>query len=706
MKFSHLFIWLIIAFSSSLYAQSEANYGKLDQNIINSIESNPDGYHHITIMLSDYVDVEAMDANFYKLNTPLKERVYTLITTLKAKANETQGPLLNLLKSSDMVDQSSIHPLWIGNFIQARVKKDMVTLLSYRDDIELIEGEKILGITDFKLSPAPFKPMSPNGHESGHDAINAPAFWKMGYTGYGRKVLVIDTGMDYDHPSLISNYYGNHVADSLAWYDSFSSEFPEDCHGHGSHVTGIIVGIDHNTNDTIGVAPAGLWMGSKVIQCYGPGGPNALDVQQWAIDPDGDPNTIDDMPDVINGSYQTPDSFATVGACTGTTKLRLDALEAAGIAMVYGGGNTGFNGPMSMGSQSNINASLVKSFSVGSINGNNPSYPISWFSSRGPSICGGTGAINIKPEVVAPGSNIRSTQLGGGYAFNSGTSMAAPHVSGAILLLKEAFPTLTGTQLKLALYHSAVDLGQTGEDNTYGNGLIDVVAAYNYLIGEGHTPFALPPANVEVEGIVNLGGLTAGCDSVYIGSITVKNNGTVALTSLDFNYTYSDGSGGTHQWTGNLAPGQTGNIVLPAQQFPLGFYSIDVELLQVNGASEYYNLDNKASSSFFLAGVTEITSDPVNACKDNSTMILASSSDPNSVIKWFADATSTTPLGEGNAFITPPLSSTTPYYLGAFKQTKVGKEDNSGTGIMWQAQGAYLTFDVNAPVFLKSVFSI
>src|SRR5690606_18118712 len=105
------------------------------------------------------------------------------------------------------------------------------------------------------------------------------------------------------------------------------------------------------------------------------------------------------------------------------------------------------------------------------------------------SLCGGTGSLLIKPEVSAPGTNVRSAYPGGGYANLTGTSMASPHVAGAIALLKQFAPTLTGKQIKLALYNTAIDLGTPGEDNTYGTGLIDVYAAMLSL-GE---PDTIPP---------------------------------------------------------------------------------------------------------------------------------------------------------------------------------------------------------------------
>jgi hypothetical protein len=80
--------------------------------------------------------------------------------------------------------------------------------------------------------------------------------------------------------------------------------------------------------------------------------------------------------------------------------------------------------------------------------------------------------------VSAPGVNVRSCHAGGGYFYWSGTSLATPHVCGAIALLKQAFPDKTGNELKQMLYETARDLGVPGEDNTYGMGIIDVYQAY------------------------------------------------------------------------------------------------------------------------------------------------------------------------------------------------------------------------------------
>jgi bacillopeptidase F len=251
---------------------------------------------------------------------------------------------------------------------------------------------------------------------------------------------------------------------------------------------GTMVGWSPTTGDTVGVAIDAEWIAAKTI-CSSPHTTNSIAGFQWAMDPDGNPGTINDMPDAISNSWYDP---STSNECAGIYKTTLDAVEAAGIAVVFSAGNSG-PGTSTITRPKNINTDEVNVFCVANING--ASYlggnmdPITSSSSRGPSLCGGTGSFLIKPEVSAPGTSVRSAYNGGGYANLTGTSMASPHVAGAIALLRQFAPNLTGKQIKLALYNTAKDLGTPGEDNTYGKGLIDVYAAFLSL----GTPDTTPP---------------------------------------------------------------------------------------------------------------------------------------------------------------------------------------------------------------------
>ncbi|MBK7632097.1 MAG: S8 family serine peptidase [Ignavibacteriales bacterium] len=288
----------------------------------------------------------------------------------------------------------------------------------------------------------------------------------------------IDTGVHPNHPALNFKWRGNHVPSNQAWFDPVSgTTVPSDCDGHGSHTMGTMVGYSPTTGDTVGVAPDAEWIAAKTI-CSSPHTSNSVAAFQWAIDPDGNPLTITDMPDVISNSWYDPD---VTTECSGIYKTTLDAVEAAGIAVVFSAGNSG-PGTSTITKPKNINTNNVNVMCTAAIDG--ASYlggntnPIASFSSRGPSTCGGTGSLLIKPEVSAPGVNVRSSGSATGYTVLSGTSMASPHVAGAVALLKQFAPTLTGKQILEALYNTAVDLGAPGEDNNYGMGLIDVYAAF------------------------------------------------------------------------------------------------------------------------------------------------------------------------------------------------------------------------------------
>ena len=151
-----------------------------------------------------------------------------------------------------------------------------------------------------------------------------------------------------------------------------------------------------------------------------------------------------------------------------------------------------------------------------------------------PSQCSSSASLAIHPEVVAPGQNVRSAWEQNNFNTISGTSMAAPHVSGAILLLKEAFPFLSGEELLWALYLSAVDLGIPGEDNIYGMGMIDVHAAFQHL-SQIHNP--VDPLSLIYD--IHLDSITIPdfrentCEDTFTPKVFFKNLGDFKLLILN-----------------------------------------------------------------------------------------------------------------------------------------------------------------------------
>lgn len=421
---------------------------------------------------------------FILAKIPVSKRPQLLMQKLKAKAEETQPAVLSAIRSSGLAYRK-IQNFWIGNMISLEADANLVRVLANRPEIERI-GYNIpmYGLIKPKKE-ASSSPKSIGGHEAGHTAIGAPDMWALGYTGHGEIALTFDTGVWPDHPALSDRFLANLMPLEATWL-GFDSPFPVDkVNSHGTHVSGIMLGLDPATADTIGVAPGAYFIATDPIVS------DLADIKpisdlllgfEWALNPDGDENTSDDVPTVINNSWGRDNDSPDWEPCPEFAVPVLNAVLAAGIANVFSAGNEGPD-PMSIGIPHNINTGLVNSFTIGATSSQG-SFPIADFSSRGPSLCGGEGSILIKPEVAAPGVSVRSSVANGAYDFFSGTSMAAPHTSGAILLLKEAFPELSGEDLQLALYYSATDLGEAGEDNTYGRGIINVKSAYDYLSQE------------------------------------------------------------------------------------------------------------------------------------------------------------------------------------------------------------------------------
>ncbi len=227
----------------------------------------------------------------------------------------------------------------------------------------------------------------------------------------------------------------------------------------------------------IGAAPGAQWIAAKVFDDAGKSSIAKIhQAYQWMLDPDGDPAT-DDGPSIINNSW----TLSATGACTGKFAEDIAILNAVNIAVVFSAGNYG------PGVGSSVEpANNPGSLAVGSVDFYGD---VLFSSSRGPSACNG----GTFPHLVAPGKDIFTAGLTGGgsnpsaIAYMTGTSIAAPHVAGAMAVLKGAFPDATLAELEAAIQGGALDLGAVGPDNASGAGYLDVVEAY-YLLAGGTPP--------------------------------------------------------------------------------------------------------------------------------------------------------------------------------------------------------------------------
>ena len=515
-----------------------------------------------------------------------------------------------------------------------------------------IENNQFIAHDDFKESADNNR--TPNGVENGLIAINAPAMWALGYTGRGRLAYNYDTGVWPNHPAFSNRFIGDRFPMQQSWIGYFNT-FPNgSIQNHGTHTLGTIAGLVESTNDTIGVAFGSYWIANDFVTSTVQALPpivNMIEAFQWALNPDNDTSTTEDVPDVINNSWRWYDGNDTIH-CQGFVVNLMNAIEAAGIANVFSGGNSGPNNS-SVNSPQRINTSEVNTFCVGSVNGNiSFPPPISNFSTRGPSQCSASGSLSIHPEVVAPGQNVRSAWEQNNFNTISGTSMAAPHVSGAILLLKEAFPFLSGEELLWALYLSAVDLGVLGEDNIYGMGIIDVHAAFQHL-SQIHNP--VDPSSLIYD--IHLDSLTIPnfrentCENTFTPTVCFKNLGDFSITNIEFTLKINGDTILNNTWTGSLAPNSSSSFTLPVLSgLSSGKNEIQVLANLGNSFNEYDYFNNSTILRFSI--IKEITTLPFiedfeNGINDSTWIIENIDLDKT----WGVDSTSGLPWSNQSACI-------------------------------------------------------
>ncbi len=431
------------------------------------------------------------------------ERIYH---ALHDTAQPSQSALTRDLQSRGIPFQ----PFWIVNAVAVRGSGALVAELAARPDVAAIVSNAA-----FKVpleQPLPEQPApSADTIEWGLSWIKAPELWAMGFTGQGIVYASADTGVQWDHPALKGQYRGwdGTTADhNYNWWDGVRSDIPGapsscplaspapcDDQGHGTHVMGTGVGTSISGRQ-IGVAPGAQWIACRNME-GGYGRPSTyLSCFQFFLAPtdlNGENPDPSKRPHVVGNSYGCPPSEECIDP-----QLFHDALEslrAAGIFMATSAGNSGPT-CSSITAPPGVDSSV---FTIGSIATGNV---LSSFSSRGPVTVDGSG--RGKPDLVAPGQSVFSSFPGNSSGTISGTSMATPHVSGAVALLWSARPALSRDVAKTAiiLKGSAVhllprstslcglDTAAAIPNNHFGYGVLDVLAAYHLNLIMYYIPYS------------------------------------------------------------------------------------------------------------------------------------------------------------------------------------------------------------------------
>jgi subtilisin family serine protease len=304
--------------------------------------------------------------------------------------------------------------------------------------------------------------------------IGATSAWKTGAIGAGMTFGSIDTGVDYTHEAIAKNYRGRNADGTYShdynWY-SFGSRYktePYDTEGHGTHtigtVTGTAPGVDGGAPVPIGVAPEAKWIS---VSALNDGVDVRLKALQWMMAPtklDGTSPDPTKAPDVVGMSWWTGPSYSDI------FQESIKNLRAAGIEVTKSAGN---NGPNPETGSAPGNFPEIRAIAAVDAKGD-----IAKFSSRGPSPLPHNRTTPAwKPDYAAPGVDVLSSVPGNRYASYSGTSMAQPHFSGALLAILSKYPNLTDAQLDTILKASVTDAGATGRDLEFGYGIVNIPAA-------------------------------------------------------------------------------------------------------------------------------------------------------------------------------------------------------------------------------------
>jgi subtilisin family serine protease len=402
-----------------------------------------------------------------------RDRTAAVYQRLRDHADRSQARLRQLLRASKV----DYKPFWIANAVRVTAGPKLLEKIAALPEVERVVAERRVQLP--KPTPAQERARIQT-IEWNIDRIRAPEVWStFGDRGDGIVVANVDTGVSFDHPALVRQYRGNLGGGAFDhnynWVDPSEvcgspSLVPCDNNGHGTHTMGTMVGDDGDPGtNQVGVAPHARWIAAKGCETNSCSDSALLGSGQWILAPTdltGQNPRPDLAPHIVNNSW---------GGGPGDPFYQaiVDAWNAAGIFPAFSNGNAG-PGCGSAGSPGDF----LNTYAAGAFDINNA---IADFSSRGPSAFGG----ELKPNVAAPGVDVRSSVPGGGYEAFNGTSMASPHVAGTVALMWSAAPSLVGdiALTRQLLDDSAVDTedlscgGTADDNNVWGEGRLDAFVA-------------------------------------------------------------------------------------------------------------------------------------------------------------------------------------------------------------------------------------
>jgi subtilisin family serine protease len=485
-RFGHLAFFVLLAvlfFLAQPALASTAFHAEIDARIWQELAAAPSA--HLLVRLREPAESLAP----FTSGTSAKEQLMQRIAQVEASQSGLRAQL-----AAEGIPYRSY---WLVNVVAVTANRAQLERLAARPDVLSIESDRPFRVP-LETELEPLDAAAPAVALPGLAMVHAPELWAAGIKGSGIVVASADTGVTWDHPALKAHYRGwngTQADHNYNWWDAIHPTNPTGNNpcgyalsvpcddfsvSHGTHTTGTMVGDDGGTNQ-IGMAPAAQWIGCRNMD-NGNGQPSTyIECLQFFVAPTDLTGSNPDpakRPHIVDNSYGCPPSE---GCSSDSLRAAVQQVRAAGIFMAVSAGNSGST------CQSIVDPPSIEAgvFTVGSVGATRQ---ISTFSSRGPVLLSGI-AIQ-KPDLVAPGENVYSS-IKGGYGTLRGTSMAAPHVAGAVALLWSAFPELqrdipttekllrlTATPLLASTQTCGGVPANFTPNYTSGWGVMDVLAAY------------------------------------------------------------------------------------------------------------------------------------------------------------------------------------------------------------------------------------
>ena len=494
-----LTIILVFYLTGNVTAQSSLS--KLDKVLIQKFNhSNQEIFSCFVVLHQKPIFREDLN----RLNK--NEKAQSVYNKLTETAYASQNNIIEYFKTRNIPFRS----FYIVNGLSFNANKEQILEISAMPEVQFIYDDSYQQVlhyfedSDENLS----RQVDP---EWGIRKIKADSVWLLGIKGSGVVVGGQDTGYAWDVSPLKNKYRGlteNGVNHDYNWHDAirepnqlngadtinpcgYGIKVPCDDNNHGTHTMGTMVGEDDENK--IGVAPESSWMACRNME-RGWGKPSTyIECFEWFLAPwdlEGKNPNPSLAPHVINNSWGCPNEEGCNTSNWAVMDAAVQNLRLSGVVVVVSAGNSGSN----CETVNTPAAQFAASFSVGSTRQTDE---ISGFSSRGPVTVDGSN--RLKPDVSAPGQGVRSVIRDGQYRNFSGTSMAGPHVAGAVALIISANPALAGKVdvIEDILKRSAEPLkstqdcgqfpGNQSPNAVFGYGRIDVLRAVKLALRYSET---------------------------------------------------------------------------------------------------------------------------------------------------------------------------------------------------------------------------